>query len=269
MIFTLNEEVHLPACLASLKWCDDIIVIDSFSTDRSLEICRNFGARIYQRAFDGFGSQRNWALANTSPKHDWILILDADERVPESLAVELRDAILAAPKDVAAFRLTRRFYFWGRWLKYSSLYPTYVVRVVRSRRVTYVNRGHAETQVVDGRTAQLEGYLLDENIKGMDEWFARQNRYSTREAEYELDREQEPWRFSEMLGPDPLARRALLKRVAASIPGRPFWYFLYSYLLRGGFRDGRDGLVFCLMKSLYEAMISIKKYDLKRSRLRR
>lgn len=266
MIFTKDEEVHLPSCLASLQWCDDVIVIDSFSTDRTLALCKDTGVRVYQRAFDGFGSQRNWALENVQARHEWILILDADERVPPEMVDELRDTLRTAPESVAAFRIARRFHMWGRWLRYSSLYPTYVVRLVRRGRVKYVNRGHAETQVVDGETQHLRSDLIDENVKGLDEWFERQNRYSSREAQFELEQEGQPWRFAEVASGDPLLRRAALKRLAARVPGRPLWYFLHSYVLRGGFRDGYDGLVFCLMKSLYQAMISIKKYDLRRGR---
>ena len=96
MIFTLDEEIHLPACLASLAWCSDVIVVDSFSSDRTEEICREYGARFFQNRFEGFGTQRNWALDNCMPLYDWILILDADERVPAELALELAEAVLVA-----------------------------------------------------------------------------------------------------------------------------------------------------------------------------
>ena len=269
MIFTLNEELHLPACLASLDWCDDVIVVDSLSADRSVDISRNAGARVVQRAFDGFGSQRNWALESVETRHDWVLILDADERVPREMVRDLSRTLAEVPGEVAAFRIARRFYLWGRWLRYSSLYPTYVVRLVRRGRVKYINRGHAETQVVDGEVRLLGIDLIDENLKGIDEWFERQNRYSSREAEYELEQERAPWRPGDLLSADPLVRRVCLKRVAASVPGRPVWYFLYSYLVRGGFRDGYEGLIFCLMKSVYQAMISVKKYDLRQARKRK
>ena len=146
MIFTLNEEPNLPACLDSLRWCDDVIVIDSFSTDRTEEICRERGVRFFQHPFAGFGTQRNWAVDNTSPRHDWILILDADERVPDAMADEMAARLASAPPDIAAFRVKRRFHLWGRWLEHSSLYPTWVVRLIHKDRVRYVNRGHAETQ---------------------------------------------------------------------------------------------------------------------------
>ena len=116
IIFTLNEEIHLPHCLDSLDWCDDVVVLDSFSTDRTVEISRARGARVFERKFDGFGTQRNWALEHTGLKHPWILILDADERVPPEMAREFSERLPGVPVEVAAFRVARRFYFWGRWL---------------------------------------------------------------------------------------------------------------------------------------------------------
>lgn len=264
MIFTLNEEVHLPICLASLHWCDDIIVVDSYSSDRSVAICEAAGARVFQRKFDGFGSQRNWALAETSPRHEWILILDADERVPPELVDELATKLRAASPEVAAFSLARRFHMWGRWLRHSSLYPSYVVRLVRRGRVSYVNRGHAETQVAAGTIERLDAALIDENLKGLDEWFQRQNKYSRRDAEYELTYDPPAGNALAVLSRDPLTRRAALKRLAAAVPFRPIWYFIYSYLFRGGFLDGRDGFHFCVMRSTYLAMVDVKKYDLRR-----
>jgi glycosyltransferase involved in cell wall biosynthesis len=260
MIFTLNEERHLPSCLDALAWCDDVIVVDSFSTDRTQAICRERGARFYQHAFEGFGSQRNWALETIECRRPWILILDADERVPPELAAEMREAIINASEAVGAFRLRRRFYMWGRWLRYSSLYPTWVVRLIHKDRVRYVNRGHAETQDVKGEIRDLENDLIDENLKGVDEWFERQNRYSRKDAEHEL-REEGKDGLAALFSADPLVRRAALKRLARRLPARGLIYFLYSYFWRRGFLDGRDGLMFCVMRSMYQTMVSIKKHD--------
>src|SRR5205807_1529835 len=138
-------------------------------------------------------------------------------------------------------------------LKYSSLYPTWVVRLVRRDRVRYVNRGHAETQEVAGSTAELIHDLIDENLKGMDEWFARQNSYSTRDAAYELQQESGLAPTSGILSREPLRRRAAMKRLASNMPLRPVAFFIYSYICRKGFLDGKDGLIFCLMKSIYQA----------------
>jgi glycosyltransferase involved in cell wall biosynthesis len=268
MVFTLNEELHLPSCLAALTWCDDVIVVDSFSTDRTRELCEAAGARFFQNRFTGFGDQRNWALSNTHPKHEWVLILDADERVTPALVEEFAKRIPAASPDIGAYQVRRRFHMWGRWLKYSSLYPTWVVRLVHRDRVRYVNRGHAETQEVQGRIADLDNDLIDENLKGIDDWFERQNRYSTKDAEYEIARDGAGIRWSGVFSGDGLVRRAALKQIAARLPFRPLLYFVYSYFIRLGFLDGRDGLHFCLMKATYQRMVVTKKYDI-RQRMKR
>ena len=264
MVFTLDEEIHIASCLESLRWTDDVIVVDSFSSDRTAELARAGGARVYQHAFEGFGRQRTWALANADPKHEWILILDADERVPPELAREIGARVKDAGETVGAFRVKRRFHMWGRWLRYSNLYPTWVVRLVRRGRVAYVNKGHSETQDVQGDILELEHDLIDENLKGIDEWFERQNRYSTKEAEFEIEQEKQPFAPSALVAGDPMARRIALKRAVARMPFRALAYFLHSYVLRGGFLEGRDGLAFCRMKAAYQQMIVAKKHDLRR-----
>ena len=260
MVFTLDEEVHMPACLDALAWCDDIIVVDSFSTDRTRAICEQRGARFFQNPFLGFGQQRNWAIDNTSPKYPWILVLDADERVTPALVAEMAEVARKDPADVGAFRLRRRFYMWGRWLRYSSLYPSWVVRLIHRDRVRYVDRGHAETQQVQGETQTLYGDLIDENLKGIDEWFDRQNRYAGKEARFELDQERNGLRLGELFARDPLVRRAAIKRLAWRLPARGHVYFLYSYFLRLGLLDGRPGFVFCLMKAGYQNQIAVRKH---------
>lgn len=264
MIFTLNEALHLPSCLAALTWCDDVIVIDSLSSDETEEISRASGARFFSNQFAGFGAQRNWALDSAKPKHRWILILDADERVPTELAKEMLGIAEADCAGVGAFRVRRRFYMWGRWLKHSSLYPTWVVRFIHRDRVRYINRGHAETQTIEGELRDLENDLIDENLKGIDEWFERQNRYSRKEAEYELSTALSQDGFSALISADPLRSRAALKNLGRRVPFRGAIYFLYAYVFRFGFLDGLDGLMFCRMRALYQAEVELKKYDFSR-----
>ena len=140
---------------------------------------------------------------------------------------------------------------WGRWLKHSSLYPTWLVRLVRKDKVRFFAEGHGEGQTVDGEIGDLSYDLIDENLRGIEDWFARQNRYSTREALYELSGKR---------------HRGLPRSLAGQIPFRGLVYFVYAYVFRLGFLDGRDGFTFCLMKAIYQETISIKKYD--RHRLR-
>ena len=263
MIFTLDEEINLPHCLGSLQWCDDIIVIDSGSQDRTEQIAKDQNARVFYRKFDGFGSQRNWAIKNSDPKHDWILILDADERVPDELAKEINKLAKTADETIGAARVRRRFHMWGKWLRYSSLYPTWVVRLVHKDRVEYINRGHAETQSVQGETLALENDLIDENHKGIDYWYERQRRYAKKDAEYEIEQAGKELKLGEVFSSDPLVKKMALKRLSWKMPGRDVLYFLYSYLLKGGFRDGMAGLRFCLMRASYQRMVVRAKREIR------
>ncbi len=262
MVFTLNEAVNLPHCLGSLNWCDDVIVIDSGSEDDTVDIALEAGARVFTHTFEGFGSQRNWALDNTLPKHNWVLILDADERVPQALAEEVNQLVCQRP-EVAAARLRRRFYMWGRWLRYSSLYPAWVVRLVHCRRVRYKNRGHAETQEVQGEMVALDHDLIDENHKSLDEWYRRQRRYALADARFEVEQETVPFNFTALFSSDPLIRTMAKKRLSWKLPFRASIYFVYSYFLRQGFRDGLYGLRFCMMRAGYQRMVQRNKKDLK------
>lgn len=264
MIFTLNEALNLPTCLDALKWCDDVIVVDSLSSDDTGKIARGHGARFFSNPFAGFGVQRNWALDHATPKYPWILILDSDERVPTELAKEITEIAKTDPAGIGAFRVRRRFHMWGRWLKYSSLYPTWVVRFIHRDRVRYVNRGHAETQTIEGNLRDLKNDLIDENLKGIDEWFERQNRYSRKEADYELSQAKQESDRPDLFSRDPLRRRAAVKHFARRVPFRGAFYFIYAFVFRFGFLDGRDGLMFCRMRALYQAEVELKKYDFDR-----
>lgn len=265
LVFTLNEDLNLPHCLASLEWCDDVVVVDSFSTDGTLEICSKQNVRSAQHAFSGFGDQRNWALDELQLKHQWILILDADERVPPELALELNQLARTSPEHIGAYRLKRRFYLWGKWLRHSSLYPNWVVRFAHKDKIRYANRGHSESQSVDGEIGEIRGYLIDENHKDLDAWFERQVRYARQEAEFELEIEGHEFAWSDLASPEPLRRRAALKRIASRLPLRGFFYFLYSYVVRLGFLDGTAGYMFCRMKAMYQSMIVANKYELRRT----
>jgi glycosyltransferase involved in cell wall biosynthesis len=234
-----------------------VIVVDSFSTDRTETIARSAGARFFQHAFSGFGDQRNWALNNAAPRHDWVLVLDADERVTPELAGELALAASLAPAEVAAYRLKRKFYFRRRWLRRAALYPTWLVRFIRKDRVAYVNRGHAESQTIDGLVNPLENDLIDENLKGAPEWHKRQAAYAAKEALYEMGSEKTVGLGSRRGGP--MARRDFLKRTLSRVPGRPIFFFLYAYVLRGGFLEGGAALEYCLGKMNYYRLIGKEK----------
>jgi glycosyltransferase involved in cell wall biosynthesis len=261
-IFTLNEEANLPHCLESLKSCDDVVVIDSFSSDQTCEIARKAGASVFQHEFSGFGDQRMWAFQNIPFKHPWVLVLDADERVTPDLWKEMLDKIPNLSSDVVAFRLKRRFFWDGKWLRYANLYPSWVVRLIRLGKVRYVNRGHAETQEIDGREEELSEDLIDENHKGFRDWIERQRRYAEHEAQYEA-RICERFRFTDIASSNPLIRRNALKSLGRRLPLRGLNYFLYSYLWRQGWRDGKAGFEFCFEKAKIQSLIARRSSEIR------
>lgn len=263
MVFTLDEEQNLPRCLASLGRFGETLVVDSFSTDRTLAIAAAHGARVVQHAFSGFGSQRNWALEHAAPAHDWVLVLDADERVPPELADELARVLSSPDPRVGAYRLRRRFHLHGRWVPRASLYPSWVVRLVHRQRVRFVDRGHAETQEVAGQIAALEHDLIDEDHKGIEAWLVRHARYAVREAEHELAQGAEAGSLRDR---DPLARRAALKSIARRLPARGLAYFVYAYVVRGGALEGRRGLELSVRRAVYQEMIAIARRALEAER---
>ncbi len=261
LILTLNEEANLPLCLESVAWSDDIVVFDSFSSDRTVEIARAFGARVVQRAFDNELNQRQAAL-RLEFKHPWVYNPDADEITPS----DLRDEMLAAAGDptnaIAAYRVRFKTMFMGRWIRRSSLYPTWVVRLFRPERVSFAREINL-TYHIDGPTGQLQSHFLHYTFrKGLTDWFAKHNRYSTGEAVELLKAPAIRWR--DIFSPSPVRRRASLKNLAYRMPGRPLLTFLYLYVARAGFLDGQAGLRYCILRCIYEFLIDAKAAELRR-----
>jgi glycosyltransferase involved in cell wall biosynthesis len=257
LILTLNEKANITACIASLPWRSDVHVLDSGSTDRTVECAMMAGAQVTQRAFDGYASQRNAGLALPFA-HDWIVMIDADERMTPELAREIEAAITTAPTDVAMFLVRRKDMFMGRWLRRSSGYPTWFARVLRKGRVR-VDREINEVYIPDGRTLRLTNHLLHYPFnKGMERWFERHNRYSSQEAQILGATGDKLQNNSVSLGDRAATRRAKLKRLAYRLPLRPFIVFFYLYIIRLGFLDGAAGYHYATMRMAYEVMIDAK-----------
>jgi glycosyltransferase involved in cell wall biosynthesis len=258
LILTLNEETNLADCLDSCRWSDDIVVYDSKSTDRSREIALAGGARVFERQFDDYASQRNAALCSVTYAHPWVLMLDADERVPPELADEIAQRIASAPPDIVMYRMRRKDFFLGRWLRRSSGYPTWFGRLVRVGRV-HVEREVNEEYVADGRVGHLDAHLYHYPFnKGIAYWYERHNRYSGLEALAKIKTRGEPVVFGDLFGADPTARRRALKQIGYRLPLRPVIFFIYFYVFRLGLLDGRAGWYFSLMRASYELSIDLK-----------
>ncbi|HTY50423.1 MAG TPA: glycosyltransferase family 2 protein [Steroidobacteraceae bacterium] len=263
LILTLDEEVNIVDCLASVAWSDDVVVLDSGSADRTRELAIARGARIVVRPFDDYARQRNFGLGGIEYRHPWILMLDADERVPEDLAAEVRHVVAGAGEELALFYMRRRDYLFGRWIRRSSGYPTWFGRLVRRGRVR-IERPFNEQSYAQGRSAQLAGHLDHYPFnKGFTEWLAKHNRYSSMEAQLLEQQRGAPGRES-IFDRDPVVRRRAIKDRVYRLPARPLLTFLALYLARGGFLEGRAGLTFSLLRAWYEFMIDCKRRELRR-----
>lgn len=264
LLLTLNEEANLPACLASVAWSDDIVALDSYSQDATVTIAEQAGARVHQRVFDNFAGQRNHALDHIDFKHDWILHLDADEIVTPELRAEMLQAIDDDRFD--AYRVPSKMMFFGQWLRYSGLYPSYQVRLGHRQRFRFKQVGHGQREDLDpDRVGTLtHPYLHYSFSKGLTDWFEKHNRYASDEARETLrllaGRQGIDWLG--LWSSDPTRRRRALKALSSRLPFRPSLRFLYMYVLRRGFLDGRAGLTYCRLLSIYEYLIVLKTREL-------
>jgi glycosyltransferase involved in cell wall biosynthesis len=257
LILTKNEEKDLPDCLASVAWSDDVHLLDSESTDATSAIAQAAGAHVSVRSFDGYASQRNYGL-KLDFKHDWILILDADERITPELAIEMQIFVSSAASNIAAARLQRRDIWWGRWLKHAQISPFYV-RLVRKGTAHY-EREINEVLIVDGDIVDLsQPFDHHPFSKGIDHWITKHNVYSRMEAEVIANKTLfEPSIRVALFGKDFNERRKHQKTFFYKLPFRPFIKFFYMIFVRCAFLDGMPGIRYSVLQAIYEYFIVIK-----------
>ena len=267
LIPTLDERRNLADCLATVAWSDDVVVVDSGSSDGTPEIAARAGARVVDYRWDGrWPKKKGWALANVAWRHPWLLLLDADERVPPELAAEIQGA--AAADGHAGYLLDRRFHFMGRWIRHCGYSPSWNLRLVRSAGARFEqlvdgDTGSGDNEVhehllADGPVGRLKGRLDHYAWPDIATFVEKHNRYSSWEAAVEV-------RGGSGGGLEaPLARRRRLRRLARRLPFRPTARFLYSYLLRGGFLDGYPGYALCRLLASYELQSVLKARELRR-----
>jgi glycosyltransferase involved in cell wall biosynthesis len=276
LILTRNEEQDLPAALASVAGLngdqpDDIHVFDSLSTDRTHEIARAAGAQVTTRPFDNWAAHQNWGLANIPFRYPWVLYIDADERVTP----ELRASAIAAvsqPENRVAFTVQRRDFFEGTWLKHVQTSPFYM-RLFRPDKMRY-ERLVNPLSIPDGPVGQLSGFLDHFPFsKGVGYWLDRHNKYATFEAEQILANRransaqgnQDFSLISAFTERDFHRRRYHQKELFYRLPARPILKFLMLYIGKRGFLDGRAGLRYSILQSIYEYMIVLKTDELART----
>lgn len=271
LILTKNEQQDLPDCLASVAWSDDIHIFDSGSSDATREIAKKFGAHITVRDYGGSklafggdeGAHRTWGLRNIAFKYPWVFVIDADERMSPNLVESVKLAV-AQPNGKVAFSVQRRDFFLGTWLKHVQTSPFYV-RLFRPQHVHYERLINCK-QVVDGEVGTVSGYLDHYPFsKGMNHWLDRHNGYSRFEAQQIVANRAKGGSFSlvkAFTAKDFHERRYHQKELFYRLPLRPVLKFVLLYVGKRGFLDGRAGLTYAMLQSIYEYFIVLKTREL-------
>lgn len=254
IILTYNEEANLPQALRSVcGWAGQVIVLDSYSTDRTVQIARDFGCEVYQHRFEDYAKQRNHAL--TLPIHnDWVLFLDADEWLPEELEHEIAEVIASNPAE-NGFYIKRRLIWMGRWIR-RGYYPTWILRLFRHAKARCEERGVNEHMIVEPPVGYLRHDFMHEDRKGLADWIDKHVRYARREADELIKRERaHPQEEipARLFGSQAERKRWLRRHVWERLPPfvRPWMYFFYRYVLRGGFLDGKAAFVYHFLHALW------------------
>lgn len=238
IIITKNEEHHIADCLDSVSWANEIIVVDAMSTDRTVDICNRFPCHVIQREWTGFAGQKQYALARAS--HDWVLSMDADERVTPDLAQEIRQ-LLQSTIPYNGYRVARRAYFLGKWIRHCGWYPGYQVRLFRKSKTHLSKPRVHEGFVVDGPVGNLTHDLIHYSHPTLTASFEKMNRYSGLEAMDRISRKQVKWYH---------------------LISHPVSEFLRKYVVKLGFLDGCHGLVLCLVAALNKMVLYMKIWEL-------
>ncbi len=257
VILTLNEERDLPRCLESIAGCDDIVVLDSGSTDGTAALAAAAGARVFTRPFDNFAAQRNYAHRTVPFRHPWVFHLDADERMTPELFAECSRR--AARADVDGFFVAPKMFWANRWVRHCTDYPSWQARFARLPAFTFVEVGHGQRETPGLKLDYLQASYLHEiapeGPEGEAEWIAKHRRYARAEAQARF-RAAGTVRPGDLLSGDRLRRRRALKHFSYELPFRPTLRFVYQYFLRRGFLDGRAGLHYCRLLARYEGFAS-------------
>ena len=264
-----NEAGNLLRCLDSIRWADEIFVVDSQSTDGSIAIAEERGARVVQFQFSGtWPKKKNWALANIPFRNDWVFILDADEVLPPEAEQEFAQAIANADEKVG-YWINRRFMFMGKWLRH-AYYPNWNLRLFRHSLGRYEKLTDVDTQsgdnevhehvIVKGPTGRLRCEMDHYAFPSVEVFVEKHNRYSNWEARVSADRQLSG--SGDQIGSKVVGRRRRLKQFSQRLPFRPFLRFLYIYIGQKGFLDGREGYYFARLHGIYEFLSIAKTYEL-------
>jgi glycosyltransferase involved in cell wall biosynthesis len=271
-----NEESNLPACLESVARADEVFVVDSQSSDRSIEISTNYGANVVQFYFNGrWPKKKNWSLDNLPFRNEWVLIVDCDERITPELWNEI--ATVIQDPDYNGYYLNRRVFFLGQWIRYGGKYPDWNLRLFKHKSGRYENlntedipnTGDNEVHehvILDGKVGYLKNDMLHIDFRDIYHWLERHNRYSNWEARVYyniLTGNDESGTIGANLFGDAVQRKRFLKKIWVKLPFKPLLRFILFYFIRLGFLDGKAGYIYGRLLSQYEYQIGVKLYELR------
>jgi glycosyltransferase involved in cell wall biosynthesis len=263
LVPTFNEEHNIAECLSCLTWVDQIIVVDSFSTDRTVEIAKRFTDEVYQHEYVNSAAQKNWAMANLPIRGDWTLIVDADERVVPELAEEIQRVLEAKPPACVGYFINRRNYFCGKWIRGCGWYPSYNLRLFRTGRGRYEDREVDADLVLDGDVGYLQHDMLHYTYPTISDFLRKLDRYTSWEAIQRSRGEPEVLPATGTRA-ESLGRR--FRRTARRVcpPSfRPVLAFLNMYIWERGLADGRHGLVLSQLYAFQELLVNAKMWEAK------
>lgn len=241
-VITLNEEENLAAALESLTFADEIVVVDSESTDRTIEIARRFTDKVITQKFLGYAAQKNFAAEHAA--HDWVFNLDADERVTPELAREIEALKKAQAVSIAAYEMPRKVFYLGRWIRHSGWYPDFKVRLYNRRQAGWQGDYVHESVKTDGQVSRLRGDILHYTVRSAAEHHLRIDRYTTLSAQEAFDK----------------GKQATF----ASIALAPLATFIKTYIFKRGYLDGIPGLAIAYFAAHYVFLKNLKLWELRR-----
>ncbi|MBD1902153.1 glycosyltransferase family 2 protein [Trichocoleus sp. DQ-A3] len=270
-----NEQANLAACLESVARADEVFVVDSQSSDRSIEISESYGAKVVQFHFNGrWPKKKNWALDNLPFSNEWVLIVDCDERITPELWDEIATAI--QNPEYEGYYLNRKVFFLGKWIQHGGRYPDWNLRLFKHKTGRYENLGTEEIRntgdnevhehvILQGKAGYLKNDMLHIDFRDVFHWLERHNRYSNWEARVYLNiltGKDESGTIGANLFGDAVQRKRYLKKTWVRLPFKPLIRFILIYIIQRGFLDGKAGYIYARLMSQYEYQIGVKLYEL-------
>jgi glycosyltransferase involved in cell wall biosynthesis len=261
IILTFNEEINLPAALDSVKgWAEEVFIVDSYSTDRTVDIALSRASdkvRVVQHAFENYSAHWNWALTHLPITSAWTLKLDADERVTEEFRTEVSRVMDDAQPDVEGIYFRRRFFFAGSPLLRGGFSYNFDLRMWRTGKARFEDRSVNEHALVKGKTVRIESHVNHSNYKSISDWLDKHNRYSSLEAQ-SIIKGNITGDVRPCLWGNPAERRMFFRLVFRHMPARHLFYFIYRFIFRLGFLDGKGGFRYSFLHAAYLFWIDMK-----------